>query len=84
MTKKFTSLVSNQDKYLYQIKGIDSVSKRDSWWLVRVFPNKEVIFSKIIEKGNLCLTDYGEILASGFGTTIPPEILKEYGFKVDE
>lgn len=83
-SKKFTSKVNNQDKYLYRIMGVDSVSKRDAWWLVRVFPNKEVIFSKIIKNGNLRLTDYGDILTSGFGTTIPPEILKEYGFRVDE
>lgn len=84
MSNKFSALVNNQDKYLYRITGIDSVSKRDAWWLVRVFPQKEIIFSKIIKKGHLNLADYGEILTSGFGKTIPPEVLKEYGFKVDE
>lgn len=83
MSNKFTSKVSNQDKYLYRIMGVDSESGRDAWWLLRVFPNKEVIFSKIIHKGNLCLSDYGDILTSGFGKEIPPEILKEHGFKVD-
>jgi len=84
MTNKFTSKVSNQDKYLYRITGVDAESKRDAWWLIRVFPNKEVIFSKIIKNGHLNLADYGEILISGFGKTIPPEILQEHGFKVDE
>ncbi|MEQ1790024.1 MAG: hypothetical protein ABL857_06225 [Rickettsiales bacterium] len=83
MSNKFTSKVNSQDKYLYRIMGEDSVNNRDAWWLLRVFPNKEVIFSKIIQKGNLRLSDYGEILISGFGKEIPTEILKEYGFKVD-
>ena len=83
MSNKFTSKVSSQDKYLYRIIGVDSVNNRDAWWLVKVHTNKEVIFSKIIQKGNLRLTDYAEILESGFGKEIPPEILKEYGFKVD-
>lgn len=79
----FSSKVSNEDKYLYQILGVDSVSKRDAWWLVRVAPDKETIFSSIIKKGNLCLSDYGEILTSGFGKTIPTEVLKEHGFRTD-
>ncbi|MEZ5691598.1 MAG: hypothetical protein R3D71_08035 [Rickettsiales bacterium] len=83
-SKKFTSKVSNEDKYLYRIMGVDSESKRDAWWLVKVFPEKEVIFSRIIKNGNLCLTDYGTILSSGFGDIIPPETLKEHGFRVDE
>lgn len=84
MSNKFSSIINNQDKYLYRIMGVDSESKRDAWWIVRVFANKEIIFSKIIKKGNLCLTDYSEILTSGFGKEIPVEILSEYGFKVDE
>lgn len=72
-----------EDKYLYRIMGTDSVSKRDAWWLVRVNPLQSDIFSKIISEGNLRLTDYGEILTSGFGSTIPPDILKEYGFRID-
>lgn len=63
--------------------GTDSVSERDAWWLVRVNPLQSDIFSKIISEGNLRLTDYGEILTSGFDSTIPPDILKEYGFRVD-
>lgn len=82
--KKFSSLVSNQDKYLYKILGKDSVSGRDSWWIVRVFPNKEIIFSKIIAKGNLNLADYGEVLDSGFGTAVPDAILTKHGFKKND
>ncbi len=82
--KKFSSLVSNQDKYLYKILGKDSVSGRDSWWIVRVIPSKEIIFSKIIAKGNLNLADYGEILDSGFGVSVPAPILTKYGFKTDK
>ena len=81
MSNKFTAKVSNQDKYLYQIIALDSAAKSDAWWLMRVFVDKEIVFSKIIKKGNLCLSDYGEILDSGFGKIIPPEILKEYGFR---
>lgn len=84
MSNSFTSKVCNEDKYLYKIKGVDSESNRDAWWLLRVSRNKEAIFSRIIHKGHLRLSDYGDILTSGFGKNIPPEILKQYGFKNDE
>lgn len=83
-SQSFSSLVSNQDKYLYKILGKDSVSKRDSWWILRVIPAKEVIFSKIIMKGNLNLSEYGEILDSGFGEKIPPEMLTKHGFNLED
>lgn len=79
-TSNFQSLVSNDDKYMYQIKGIDSPTKRDAWWIVRVRPDKLTIFAGLIKKGFLTLTDYGDILDSGFGTEIPADMLKKHGF----
>lgn len=73
--------LSNHKKYMYKIQGKDSRSGRQSWWILRVFPQKLVIFSAIIAKGNLDMADYGDVLDSGFGDEIPPEILKKHGFE---
>lgn len=83
MSKNFTALVSKQSKYLYKVRGDDAETGHKAWWILRLKPEKSAIFVKIIEKGHLCLSDYGEILVSGFGEQTPPEILEEYGFKVE-
>ncbi|MDX2074543.1 MAG: hypothetical protein SFX19_09320 [Alphaproteobacteria bacterium] len=72
--------IANQKKYLYKVLGKDSVSGRDAWWVLRIKPEKLVIFSAIIDKGHLDMTKYGTVLESGFGTSIPPEVLKKHGF----
>ncbi len=71
----------NDKKYLYKVLGKDSVSGRDAWWILRIRPDKLVIFSAIIEKGHLDMTKYGEVLESGFGTSIPPDVLTKHGFE---
>lgn len=81
MSKNFTALVSKQSKYLYKVRGDDAETGRKAWWILRVKPEKSAIFTKIIEKGHLRLTDYGEILESGFGEQESVKILEKYGFK---
>lgn len=73
--------VENEKKYLYKVLGKDSASGRDAWWVLRIFPEKLVIFSAIINKGHLDMSKYGKVLESGFGTSIPLEVLKRHGFE---
>lgn len=74
-------LFTERLKDVWKVKGKDAPSGRDAWWIIRVHPHKRVLFSVRIPKGHLDLADYGEILASGFGPDIPPEILKRYGLE---
>lgn len=75
-----TQDIANQKKYLYKVLGKDSASGRDAWWILRIRPEKLAIFSAIIDKGHLDMTKYGAVLESGFGTSIPPEVLERHGF----
>lgn len=78
---EFDDYVSKRPNQLYRVLGVDSVSKRNAWWVVFVFPDKEQEFSRVIKDGNLRLTDYGLILESGFGEKLTDGALKRYGFK---
>lgn len=69
-------------KRVHKILGKDSASQRDSWWIVLVFPHVQQEFARIISHGNLTLTDYGLILASGFGKKPGDAVLQKYGFRV--
>lgn len=74
---KFTERLND----VWKVKGKDAPSGKDAWWIIRVHSHKRVLFSVRIPKGQLDLTDYGEILESGFGRDIPPETLKRHGFE---
>ena len=78
-SKKFLTKLGEEDKHLYKIIGTDRKAAEKAWWIIRVDPDKLAIFGSIIDKGNLTLSNYGEVLDSGFGEEIPEDILKKYG-----
>ncbi len=58
---------------VYLVRGKDN--GRNAWYYVLVDPLKISLFLRMIEAGSLNLEDYGEVLASGWGTD-PPDTVK--------
>ncbi|MAS91702.1 MAG: hypothetical protein CMO55_00785 [Verrucomicrobiales bacterium] len=73
---------SNEDKFIYKIIGDDAKSGNKAWWIVRIHPKKLAQFRLLIPKGHLDLADFGEILDSGLGRSIPEEFLRKHGFRL--
>ena len=83
--KSFTSAVqSSRADNIYLVRGND-ITKRPAWYYVMVDKMKKRLFEIDAKKGQINLTDYGQILHSGYGEN-PPEDMKakmkeEYGFE---
>jgi hypothetical protein len=79
-------IIRKRNDLRWTIKGKDSRNGRPACWFVQVDPQHEREFSRIIKHGNLCLSDYGEILESCYGEEPTEEIknrLREkYGWYV--
>ena len=85
--RSFASLVStSRNSNIFLVSGGKDKFERDAWYYVKVEPFKTSLFQRDISKGKINLTEYGEILESGFGKT-PPDNIKqkmkdEYNFEV--
>lgn len=83
--KSFTSAVqSSRADNIYLVRGHD-ITKRAAWYYVMVDKMKKRIFETDAKNGQINLTDYGNILYSGYGEN-PPDDMKtkmkdEYGFE---
>lgn len=58
-----------------------------AWWFVFVKPNKLGSFQKALNNNKILLTEYGEIIESGYGenpSAADLEFVKEKGFKLSE
>ena len=59
---------------------------REAYYYIMVDNHKIPAFEKALGTGSLKLTDYGKIIASGYGkpsTETKQKMLDEYGFKTD-
>lgn len=83
--KPFTDIVSSsRADNIYLVRGHD-ITSRAAWYYVMVEKTKKRIFEIEAKRGQINLTDYGNILYSGYGEN-PPEDMKqkmkdEYGFE---
>lgn len=78
-------VLGSKSNLLWLIQG-DHKSLR-AWWFLLVNPAKLEIFRKSLEKKDLCLTDYGEIILSGYGqnpTDADIAYLEQKGFKLQD
>jgi hypothetical protein len=76
-------VLGSKSNLLWLIQG-DHKSLR-AWWFLLVNPAKLEIFKKSLEKKDIQLTDYGEIISSGYGqnpTDADIAYLKQKGFKL--
>jgi hypothetical protein len=75
--KFFVEKSLNQNKKLYRVKGNDRTGKR-AWYLVLVPKLKSVMFEKALKSGALKITDYGNVIASGYGEEPSEKIINFY------
>jgi hypothetical protein len=58
---------------------------RDAWYFMYIASPKQKKFTKAVQSGPTNLTDYGEIIESGWGKYPPKEVMekmeREYGFR---
>lgn len=84
MTSFVSKLLANQDDYIFEITGKDDTSK-NAWYFLKVSQVKANATKRAIESGTFKLTNYGEIVESGYGDAAPAEvrdkIIKKYGNK---
>lgn len=59
------------EKYYQIITGEDD--GRKAWWLLEIDQIKKPLLKKMHLQQDICLSDYGTVMASGFG--VPPEKL---------
>ena len=64
--KIFAEKILNQNTKLYKVKGDDHTGKK-AWYLVSVNKTKAALFEKALKSGILKITDYGKVIASGYG-----------------
>lgn len=79
-----SSLFASRPDCIFLVKGKDTTN-RAAWYYVLVEKTKKDMFENIEGSQSLNLTDYGNILFSGYGEEPPADIKKrmedEYGFK---
>lgn len=82
---KYIKSSNNNGLHLVLTKTKDGV---DAWWYILVDAPKLKAFLKAMEKGNVDLADFGQIIHSGYGATPPSTIKREmaekYGFVEEE
>lgn len=63
----------------------EAAGKAPSWFFLQVMQAKLQAFRRAMAEGELELTEYGTVLASGFGVSPPTRTMKRmqtlYGFK---
>ncbi len=68
---------------LYLVRGNDSKG-RAAWYYVRVTKSL-ILFERALKSGSLNVTDYAEIILSGFGENPPQDVVEkmreEWGFQ---
>lgn len=87
-TKPITSWadhIKKQRPLYYLTSKTDQPQDRSAYYFLLVIPHKERLFKKAIdEKDSLNLTDYGEIVASGWGEPnefVKQRMFEQYGWK---
>ena len=82
-TRRFVDRVRNRANRIYLVRGKDS-RKREAWYYLEVHPTHKYRFEVDLKTGSLKLTDYGQVLESGFGKNPPKSVQKrmqeEFGF----
>ncbi len=73
-----------RSRHIYLIRGKD-ITGRQAWYYLRVCRRPPALFEKAVRQGSIQLTDYGEILFSGYGQDPPETIVKtmseQWGFQ---
>lgn len=64
------------DTELYLVTGGKNDCGIAVWHYVRVLCSRRAAFLRAVASGNVMLGQYGEIAASGYGTTPPPHVQK--------
>lgn len=76
-------LLKNSANPIYLVTGNDHTGRR-AWTYLMVSRNKLQVFRDALNSGNLRLTDYGQILESGYGDAPPDDVVsrmkREYDF----
>ncbi|MBN8827225.1 MAG: hypothetical protein J0H68_00780 [Sphingobacteriia bacterium] len=60
------------EKYIYLVRGIDA--NKEAWYYILVDKLKLPIFIKEAQSNEIELTDFGQVLYSGWGKNPPEEI----------
>ncbi len=69
MKKQFVTT----EQLLYRVNAKDGTN-RQAWYYVLVNPTMLIEFKKKLMIGTLKLSQYGEIVASGYGDTVPDHV----------
>lgn len=81
----FTKKISTErGENIFLVTGGKDQTGRDAWYFIRVESTKINAFRRTIKAGNISLTDYGNILKSGYGKepseTVITFMREEYGY----
>ena len=64
---------------IHDLSALNEQGKRQ-WYIIKMTKQQEVVFLKALSEntGNIDISDYGEVLESGFGDKAPKEIFYKY------
>lgn len=81
----FTAKVlGSKSDFLWLVRGEHKSCK--AWWFVLVKPLKLPMFKAALESDSMLLTEYGEIISSGYGgdpSATDIDHIKQKGFELD-
>jgi len=66
----------NEEQLLYCLNGTDHTGRR-AWYYLMVHPYKLAEFKRKLLVGSLTFSDYGEVVASGYGDAAPPHVREQ-------
>lgn len=65
-----------RNRRIYLIRGSDGTG-RQAWYYLRVCKKSPLLFERDARKGQINLSDYGEILQSGYGKDPPASVVRD-------
>lgn len=85
MTASFAYKLKQGGENIYLVTGGRDNTQRFAWYYVRIDARKKIFFEYAIKSGQIALTDFGDVLRSGYGETPPQEardyMYQQYGFE---
>lgn len=63
------------ERLLYLVNATDNTGQK-AWYYVLVFPEMLGLFKRKLATKNLTLTEFGAIIESGYGESVPENIRK--------
>jgi hypothetical protein len=78
-----TRVLQSSSEPIYYVTGTDFTGQK-AWYYLLIAKGKALLFQDAFASGNLRLSEYGKIIASGYGEEPPEELIaklkEEYNF----